>query len=242
MEARKKWYQKTFWIIIALLLFFPAGLFLMFKYAKWNNLIKLGVLILLVIIFAKYSEYSSGVTAPSKETQAIQKAEQELKKDTEKRQGEEEKIRQEVQQRKAKEEEQKQRIQELGDVFCAQRSKPNMRYVNLDDFIAMYEAKGETVTLRPVINIKPQTNKCEQIMETCFKLWDDKDCQRIAEGKIWIDMSEDQLILSWGLPDDRNNSVYSFGTHSQWVYDSFGPYVYLQGKDSSDMKVTSWQN
>lgn len=32
-----KWYQKSFGIIALLILFFPAGLFLMWKYAKWNK-------------------------------------------------------------------------------------------------------------------------------------------------------------------------------------------------------------
>ena len=31
----EKWYQKTGWIIALLILFFPAGLFLMWKYSNW---------------------------------------------------------------------------------------------------------------------------------------------------------------------------------------------------------------
>ena len=36
----KKWYQKTGWIIAWLILFFPVGLFLMWKYADWKKPVK----------------------------------------------------------------------------------------------------------------------------------------------------------------------------------------------------------
>jgi len=32
-----KWYQKPVWIIVLLFLFFPVGLFLMWRYSNWNN-------------------------------------------------------------------------------------------------------------------------------------------------------------------------------------------------------------
>lgn len=53
METKKKWYQKTGWIIALLILFFPVGLFLMWKYANWNKKVKWGISIffLLFIIF-----------------------------------------------------------------------------------------------------------------------------------------------------------------------------------------------
>jgi hypothetical protein len=81
-----------------------------------------------------------------------------------------------------------------------------------------------------------------KIIDICLKIWTKKECEDIATTKIWIGMEKEQLILAWGLPNDRNNSVYSFGINSQWVYGNFGPYVYLEGKDKSSMKVTSWQD
>lgn len=47
-----KWYKKTWAIIIALVLFFPAGLFLMWKYTSWNKPLKwivTGVFALIVL-------------------------------------------------------------------------------------------------------------------------------------------------------------------------------------------------
>jgi len=35
-----KWYQKTQWIIVLLILFFPLGLLLMWTSAKWNKGVK----------------------------------------------------------------------------------------------------------------------------------------------------------------------------------------------------------
>ncbi len=57
MENRNKakWYQSTVGIIALLILFFPAGLFLMWKYAVWNKKVKWGVtngFILLFVISA----------------------------------------------------------------------------------------------------------------------------------------------------------------------------------------------
>lgn len=47
MKAR--WYEKTGVIILFLILFFPIGLFLMWKYGKWNKSIKITVTVLLVV-------------------------------------------------------------------------------------------------------------------------------------------------------------------------------------------------
>lgn len=47
----KKWYQKTGWIIALLILFFPVGLFLMWKYTNWKKPVK-GVVTALILIIA----------------------------------------------------------------------------------------------------------------------------------------------------------------------------------------------
>lgn len=46
-----KWYQKTGWIIALLIIFFPAGLFLMWKYAGWGKVPKIFVTCIIGIIF-----------------------------------------------------------------------------------------------------------------------------------------------------------------------------------------------
>ncbi len=48
---KKKWYQKTGWIIFWLIVFFPVGLFLVWRYAKWNKIIKIIITAFFLIAF-----------------------------------------------------------------------------------------------------------------------------------------------------------------------------------------------
>lgn len=42
-QNNAKWYQQSLWIIVLLILFFPIGLFIMWRYAKWGNKVKLTI-------------------------------------------------------------------------------------------------------------------------------------------------------------------------------------------------------
>ncbi len=46
----KKWYQKTGFIILFLVVFFPVGLFLMWKYTNWNKNVKIAVSAILALL------------------------------------------------------------------------------------------------------------------------------------------------------------------------------------------------
>lgn len=39
-NPKKKWYQSNFWIIFFLIVFFPVGLYLMWRYSNWNKVVK----------------------------------------------------------------------------------------------------------------------------------------------------------------------------------------------------------
>lgn len=132
------------------------------------------------------------------------------------------------------------KINELSDVFCRKRGEAYSVYVNLDDFSTMLE-QGRA-TLHNVFNQVPSRASCRGVAEQCLKTWPEADCEKMAEQKIWIGMTENQLILSWGIPRDRNDTVGVWGVHTQWVYGDFGPYVYLEGKSKDDLVVTSWQD
>ncbi len=67
----KKWYQKTGWIIALLILFFPVGLFLMWKYTNWKKPVK-GIITALILIIA-----FSGIVSPDKLEQITLKADTE---------------------------------------------------------------------------------------------------------------------------------------------------------------------
>lgn len=75
METSKKWYQKTPGIIVLLVLFFPVGLFVMWKYASWHKFAKIGVTGLFALIVlggtASDSNKKQAVTPPTP-TEVIQ--------------------------------------------------------------------------------------------------------------------------------------------------------------------------
>ena len=64
-----------------------------------------------------------------------------------------------------------------------------------------------------------------------------RERKAIMSGDIFLGMSEKALLLSWGDPEDVNTSVGDWGTHKQYVYGDFGPYVYVENGI-----VTSWQD
>jgi hypothetical protein len=58
---------------------------------------------------------------------------------------------------------------------------------------------------------------------------------KIFEERIWIGMTKEMLIESWGRPNDINRTVGSWGVHEQCIYTSV--YVYIENG-----VVTSWQD
>ena len=62
----KKWYQKTAWIIILLILFFPIGLYLMWRYTNWKKPAKI-----IISAFFAFIVYAF-VTAPDLESVKLQ--------------------------------------------------------------------------------------------------------------------------------------------------------------------------
>lgn len=56
-NRHKRWYQKTIWIILWLIVFFPVGIFLMWRYANWKKPVK--IVISAVFAFFIYSGFTS---------------------------------------------------------------------------------------------------------------------------------------------------------------------------------------
>jgi hypothetical protein len=61
--------------------------------------------------------------------------------------------------------------------------------------------------------------------------WPQKTRLAIANNEILIGMTKDQLLASWGLPNDINRSVYPKVIREQWVYGppfhDYEAYVYV---------------
>jgi len=86
MENKKKWYQKSWGIIAILILFFPAGLFLMWTYSNWGNKTKwivTGAFLVFMLIGAT-SDNSSNTTTPVQQPTPQAQQVQEETKPTEK--------------------------------------------------------------------------------------------------------------------------------------------------------------
>lgn len=132
----------------------------------------------------------------------------------------------------------------LADSFCKNRSG-GKKYFDLQPVAQFFDGKGNGDDLIYNTTKEPSSSDCRKVAEGCIKLWSKEECENIANKKIWIGMSELQLNLSWGNPNDKNNTTNTFGISSQWVYGDplYGAnYVYLEGKDKDSMKVTSWQD
>jgi len=72
------------------------------------------------------------------------------------------------------------------------------------------------------------------------KGYSDSTINNILNGTVRIGMTEEQVIYSWGRPDDINRSVGSWGVDEQWIYrrgDIKSQYLYFENG-----KLTSWQD
>ena len=59
----------------------------------------------------------------------------------------------------------------------------------------------------------------------------DRVQEAIANQRVFIGMTADEVRASWGAPSKINASVGSWGTHEQWVYDRSNfrsQYVYVE--------------
>lgn len=76
-----KWYQKTWAIILFLIIFFPVGLFLMWKYSNWNKVVKGIVTGLFCILIITNVTGGNKVIEKNKEIQAENSSNKESKEE-----------------------------------------------------------------------------------------------------------------------------------------------------------------
>lgn len=95
------------------------------------------------------------------------------------------------------------------------------------------------------------TEKVEQIktklkksrIESLKKKWpslSEKEINAVYSKKIYMGMSRDGLLASWGKPKSINSSVGSWGKHEQFVYPGKNEYerIYVYVENGY---ITSWQ-
>ena len=57
--------------------------------------------------------------------------------------------------------------------------------------------------------------------------WKTSSISKIKDRKVWVGMSKEQAILSWGKPKKVNSTITARGRSEQWVYGS--QYIYFRG-------------
>ena len=60
---------------------------------------------------------------------------------------------------------------------------------------------------------------------------------KLNQGKIWLGMTSEMVLDSWGEPLRKNRNVGKWGVNEQWVYGRGGGYLYFENG-----KLTSWQD
>lgn len=79
-------------------------------------------------------------------------------------------------------------------------------------------------------------NNLQERREKFIKKYGPEIGEKISKRNIWIGMTEEMLIDSWGRPEKVNNTVTRYGTRKQYVYSS-SQYVYVENG-----MVDAWQN
>lgn len=105
---------------------------------------------------------------------------------------------------------------------------------DLLDFIALLTEKARQDRMTEIDNESVSVEKVqkearikrESTIKSKFSKYGAKIVSKIIENKIWIGMTSEMAVASWGSPDQINKSVSTYGTKEQWVYS--GDYLYFE--------------
>jgi len=68
----------------------------------------------------------------------------------------------------------------------------------------------------------------------------ERNAKRIREGEVWVGMTEEMLIESWGTPNSKNITESRFGRSEQWVYRKGqyqNDYIYLRDGEVESIQI-----
>ncbi len=100
-----------------------------------------------------------------------------------------------------------------------------LRTLNKDEFCKQY---GDVIRHNMTPGYYPEVDLRPDFVKEAKRRGLKFNQTSITSEQISIGMNTCQLYAAWGLPEDRNRSVGSWGVHEQLVYGSFGPYIYLR--------------
>ncbi len=73
--------------------------------------------------------------------------------------------------------------------------------------------------------IKKERDDNIKSMKAKHPRWSAKVCRAIIDNKVFLGMTREQVIESWGEPSSKNVTIVASGRHEQWVY--HGRYLYF---------------
>ncbi|MBE9489473.1 MAG: hypothetical protein IMY67_04195 [Bacteroidetes bacterium] len=86
-------------------------------------------------------------------------------------------------------------------------------------------------TFRNTKKVLDRTKEIESITQELNL--SNEDYSSVKKGEIWINAPEKVVIISWGTPDKKHQTINAKGKNEQWIY-SNGYYVYIDnGKITS---------
>ena len=106
-------------------------------------------------------------------------------------------------------------------------------WIKKDDKIKVFINAKETEEkelrrLEKEQELQKEKDEYEKLEKSYIKRWGQKTYNKLKQGRIWIGMTEEMAIISFGHPNDINRTVGSWGSHEQWVYDKLDTLLYFE--------------
>jgi len=117
-------------------------------------------------------------------------------------------------------------------------NKEHLGYINKDYLVVnnpMQKLIEETTKLAEAKANKIREKASKKRHQSLIKRFGKRNGEKIFKGVIWIGMTKEMALESWGKPEDINRTVSVLSVHEQWVYGN--AYLYFEGGI-----LTSWQD
>lgn len=80
-----------------------------------------------------------------------------------------------------------------------------------------------------------QEFNAEEKLETMIEKYGKKKGPMIADGRVWVGVSPEMALDSWGNPDSKKKSEGSWGVNETWYYPG-GKYIFFENGRLSNWK------
>lgn len=116
-----------------------------------------------------------------------------------------------------------------------------IKYLNQSDdligLIKKFDAEKDSIgIIQNEVYQKQKQKNYEAKKAKLIAAFGQENAKKILEGKIWLGMTANMAVQSWGRPEKINTTVGTFGKHEQWIYPN-NEYLYFE----NDI-LTGWQD